>query len=50
MRKVTEGDAIYFIGEFKIADQETLNFHLQVKPKGETRFHKAELKQDFYID
>ena len=50
MRKVTEGDAIYFIGEFKIADQETLNFHLQVKPKGETRFYKAELKQEFFID
>ncbi len=50
MRKVTEGDAIYFIGEFKIADQETLNFNLQVKPQGETRFYKAELKQDFYID
>ena len=50
MRKVTEGDAIYFIGEFRIADQETLNFHLQVKPKGETRFYKAELKQEFFID
>ena len=50
MRKITEGDAIYFIGEFRIEDQETLNFHLQVKPKGETRFYKAELKQEFFID
>jgi hypothetical protein len=50
MRKVTEGDAIYFIGEFRIADQETLNFQLQVKPKGETRFYKAELTQQFFID
>ena len=50
MRKVTEGDAIYFIGEFRIADQETLNFQLQVKPKGETRFYKAELSQQFFID
>ncbi|MGD8933034.1 MAG: DUF4426 domain-containing protein, partial [Chromatiales bacterium] len=47
MRKVTEGEAIYFIGEFRIADQETLNFHLQVKPKGETRFYKAQLSQEF---
>ena len=50
MRRVTEGKAIYFIGEFRIADQETLNFELQVKPKGETRFHKARLSQQFFID
>lgn len=50
MRRITEGEAIYFIGEFRIADQETLNFQLQVKPKGETRFYKAELSQQFFID
>ncbi|MEN8177042.1 MAG: DUF4426 domain-containing protein [Pseudomonadota bacterium] len=50
MRRVTEGEAIYFIGEFRIADQETLNFELQVKPRGETRFYKAGLKQQFFID
>lgn len=50
MRKVTETEAIYYIGEFRIADQETLNFELQVKPRGETRFHKAKLSQQFFID
>jgi hypothetical protein len=50
MRKVTEGSAIYYIGEFRIADQETLNFELEVQPRGETRFYTAKLKQDFYID
>jgi hypothetical protein len=50
MRKVTEGEAIYYIGEFRIADQETLNFEIQVKPKGERRFYTARLSQDFYID
>ncbi len=50
MRKITEGDAIYYIGEFRIADQETLNFEIQVKPKGEARFYTATLSQDFYID
>jgi hypothetical protein len=50
MRKVTEENAIYYIGEFRIADQETLNFELQVKPKGETRFHKAKLSQTFFTD
>ncbi|MET0028569.1 MAG: DUF4426 domain-containing protein [Candidatus Thiodiazotropha sp.] len=50
MRKITEGEAIYYIGEFRIANQETLNFEIQVKPKGETRFYTATLSQDFYID
>ncbi len=50
MRRITEGEAIYFIGEFRIADQDTLNFELQVKPRGETRFHKAQLSQQFFID
>ncbi len=50
MRRVTEGEAIYFIGEFRIEDQETLNFELKVKPKGETRFHNAQLSQQFFIE
>lgn len=50
MRQVEEGDAIYYIGEFRIADQETLNFELQVQPRGETRFYTAKLSQQFFID
>jgi hypothetical protein len=50
MRQVKEGDAIYYIGEFRIADQETLNFELKVQPRGETRFHSAKLSQQFFID
>ncbi len=50
MRQVQEGDAIYYIGEFRIADQETLNFDLQVQPQGATRFYKASLSQQFFID
>ncbi|MET0068192.1 MAG: DUF4426 domain-containing protein [Candidatus Thiodiazotropha sp.] len=50
IRKITEGEAIYYIGEFRIADRETLNFEIQVKPQGETRFYTAKMSQDFYID
>ena len=50
MRKVVEDQAIYYIGEFRIADQETLNFEIQVKPRGETRFYTAKLSQQFFID
>jgi hypothetical protein len=50
MRKIEEGEAIYYIGEFRIADQETLNFELKVQPRGETRFYPAKLSQQFFID
>ncbi|MCW4291350.1 MAG: DUF4426 domain-containing protein, partial [Candidatus Thiodiazotropha taylori] len=46
----TECDAVYYIGEFRIADQETLNFEIKVQPRGERRFYTAKLSQDFYID
>lgn len=49
MRKVEEGEAIYYIGEFRIADQETLNFELQVQPRGESHFYTAKLSQQFFI-
>ncbi len=50
MRQVTEGEAVYYIGEFRIADQETLNFELQVQPQGTSRFYNAKLTQQFFID
>lgn len=50
MRKITEQDAIYYIGEFRIEDQETLNFEIKVKPKGDTRFYTATLSHQFFID
>lgn len=50
MRKIIEQDSIYYIGEFRITDRETLNFEVKVKPRGMTRFYSANLSQDFYID
>ena len=50
LRKVTEGKAIYYIGEFPIVDGEKLHFFLDVKPDGVDRSYKAELSQEFYID
>ncbi|MCU7898702.1 MAG: DUF4426 domain-containing protein, partial [Candidatus Thiodiazotropha sp. (ex Lucinoma aequizonata)] len=50
VRKIKEGPAVYYISKFRIADQETLNFEIQVQPRGETRFYTAKLSQDFFID
>lgn len=34
LRKINDQGAIYYIGQFRIHDQETLNFNLQVQPEG----------------
>ncbi len=50
LRKVTEGPAIYYIGEFPIVNGEPLHFLLEVKPSGESKYYKTQLSQEFYID
>jgi len=50
LRKITEGEAIYYIGEFPIVDGEKLHFNLQVKPIDQQNTYKAQLSQEFYID
>ena len=50
MREVREGDAIYYLGEFPIVDQETLTFTLEVIPQGLSKPIKAQLSQQFFID
>ena len=49
MREVKDGDAIYYIGDFRVANQETLNFSLEVTPAGEPKAHPAHLSQQFFI-
>ena len=48
MREIREGNAIYYIGEFGVANEETLNFKVQVRPQGEREFYEVEFSQDFY--
>ncbi|MEJ1338450.1 MAG: DUF4426 domain-containing protein [Candidatus Sedimenticola sp. (ex Thyasira tokunagai)] len=50
LRKITEGDAIYYIGEFTIVDAETLTFTLEVQPKGSDKTARVVLKQQFFVD
>jgi len=50
LRKVTEGKAIYYIGEFPIVNAEPLRFDIEVKPRDQVKAHKAQLSQEFYID
>jgi len=48
MREIREQDAVYYIGELSIRDQETVNFDIQVRPEGSEKTHGARLSQQFF--
>jgi hypothetical protein len=48
MREVTEGSAIYQLGEFRVTDQEVLNFTIDVQPKGENQTLTVKFRQQFF--
>jgi hypothetical protein len=48
MREIREGNAIYYIGEFGVANEETLNFKVKARPQGERDYFEVEFSQDFY--
>ena len=48
-REVDEGDAIYYLAEFTISDQETLDFDLKVTPEGEQKPISVRFRQQFFI-
>jgi Domain of unknown function (DUF4426) len=48
MREIREGNAIYYIGEFGVANEETLKFKVRAQPQGELDFFEVEFSQDFY--
>lgn len=50
LRRVEEGEAIYYIGDFPIVDAETLKIRLEVRPEGAARSVKTEISQQFFVD
>jgi hypothetical protein len=50
MRKITEGQAIYYIGEVAIANRETLIFDISVTPDGLDRSSDLRFKRQFFTD
>ena len=56
MRKIEETDkdgkvnAIYYIGVFSIANDETIKFTITVDPEAQGKATEIKFKQDFYID
>lgn len=50
MREVREQEAIYYIGETPVANQETLIFDISVTPDGKTAPSDVRFKRQFYTD
>jgi hypothetical protein len=50
MRKIQEQEAIYYIGETPVANQETLIFDISVTPEGATEASNVRFKRQFYTN
>lgn len=50
MRKLAQGDAIYYIGEISVSHLETLIFDIDVVPEGETQAAQVRIKRQYYTD
>lgn len=48
LRKIQEGDAIYYIGDVPVANAETLIFNLSVTPGGETDSYSVRFSRQFF--
>ena len=50
MRKVEQGDAIYYLGEVSVANRETLIYTISVTPSGETEPFQVRTKRIYHTD
>jgi hypothetical protein len=50
LRPLTEQDAIYYIGETKVANRETLIFEISVRPEGVDKTSQIRFQRQFYTD
>jgi hypothetical protein len=50
MREIKDKEAVYYMGEFPIYDQQTVNFEIKVKPQGEGDTQLVKMSQEFYTE
>lgn len=50
MREIKDKDAVYYIGEFPVYNQQTIDFEIQVRPEGETQAHSVRMSQEFFTE
>ncbi|AKS43073.1 DUF4426 domain-containing protein [Wenzhouxiangella marina] len=49
MREIRDQDAIYYIGTFRISNEENINFNVTVQPEGEAVPRTFSFRQMFYV-
>ena len=49
-QKVTEQQAIYFLATFRYADEEVLNFSVELGPEKATKLHSISFQQQFFVE
>lgn len=49
MREVREGEAVYYLGETRIADKETLTFEITIATEGADSPLRASFQQQFFV-
>ena len=51
MREINEsGEAIYYIGEFRVNNMETFDFMIDVRPEGSAQLLEVRFRQQFYTE
>jgi hypothetical protein len=48
VRRIEEGKAVYYIGEFPVTHRERLNFDVEVTPEGAGRSYNLSFDQQFF--
>jgi hypothetical protein len=50
MRELKDQDAVYYVGEFAVHNEETVNFAIEVTPEGTDKSYKMRMDQQFFTD
>lgn len=50
VRKISEGNAIYYLSTFSVNNEETLDFNIQVTPEGGDAPYEVKFRQQFFTD
>lgn len=50
VREIREADAIYYLAEFPVRGNDTLNFDLRIAPAGDTRSYTLKFSKDYVTE
>lgn len=50
MREIKEQEAVYYVGEFPVQNNETVNFRIEVTPEGTDETFIIKMEQQFFTD